>query len=294
MIEPADLGTIPGTRTVTDIEATGSAAAAAAAAGVTIRDLHHPADTAEVVRLFRTVWQLGPDDATPVSSDLMRAFAHTGNYVAGAFRDGAMVAASVGFLTADGELHSHISGVLPALRDRNVGFALKLYQRAWALRRGIIAISWTVDPLVRRNVYFNLARLGARVVDYLPDFYGAMEGGVNGGDESDRLLLSWPLATDQVRAACAGRPVVPPAPVPEPGAPLMLAAGPDGWPRLGGAGSLPWCQIPTDIVALRAAQPDAARAWRAALRGTLGGAIRDGGRVLGFSRDGGYLLPGAR
>ncbi|HKD99205.1 MAG TPA: GNAT family N-acetyltransferase [Micromonosporaceae bacterium] len=280
--------------TVTDVEAAESASAAAVAAGVTIRDLHHPADTAEAMRLFRSVWQLGPDDATPVSADLMRAFAHTGNYVAGAFRDGAMVAASTGFLTGDGELHSHISGVLPALRDRNVGFALKLYQRAWALRRGITAISWTFDPLVRRNVYFNLVRLGARAVDYLPDFYGAMEGGVNGGDESDRLLLSWPLTADEVRAACAGRPVVPPVAAPRPGEPLLLAVGTNGWPRLGGAGSLPWCQIPADIVALRAAQPDAARAWRTALRETLGAAIRDGARVLAFSREGGYLLPGPR
>src|SRR5215467_9468212 len=246
MIEPDGFATIPGMRTATDTEATEAASAAAAAAGVTVRELHDPTDTAEAMRLFCTVWQVGPDDATPVSGDLMRAFAHTGNYVAGAFRDGSMVAASTGFLTGDGELHSHISGVLPALRDRNVGFALKLYQRAWALRRGITAISWTFDPLVRRNVHFNLVRLGARAVEYLPDFYGAMEGGVNGGDESDRLLVSWPLTADEVRAACAGRPVVLPAP--EPGAPLLLAVGQDGWPRLGGDGSLPWCQLPADIV----------------------------------------------
>ena len=44
-------------------------------------------------------------------------------------------------------LHSHIAGVIRG-PWRNVGFALKLHQRAWALRRGIAEIAWTYDPLV--------------------------------------------------------------------------------------------------------------------------------------------------
>jgi len=33
-------------------------------------------------------------------------------------------------------------------------------------------IAWTYDPLIRRNAYFNLVKLGARPVEYLRNFYG--------------------------------------------------------------------------------------------------------------------------
>jgi predicted GNAT superfamily acetyltransferase len=47
---------------------------------------------------------------------------------------------------------------------------------------------------VARNAHFNLVVLGARITEYLVDQYGAMNDGVNRGDESDRLMASWALA----------------------------------------------------------------------------------------------------
>ena len=95
--------------------------------------------------------------------ELLRAFTKAGNYVGGAFDGGRLVGACVGFFHAPAEdaLHSHIAGVAPGLTGRNVGFALKLHQRAWALLRGVSEIAWTFDPLVSRNAYFNLVKLGA-------------------------------------------------------------------------------------------------------------------------------------
>ncbi|NEB80821.1 GNAT family N-acetyltransferase, partial [Streptomyces sp. SID14478] len=49
-------------------------------------------------------------------------------------------------------------------------------------------------------------------------------------------------------------------------------------------------RIPSDIEALRAARPAAARAWRSAVRGTLGGLLAEGAAVTGFTRDGRYLV----
>ena len=65
---------------------------------------------------------------------------------------------------------------------------------------------WTFDPLVRRNAYFNLHKLGARAVDqYLPDFYGRMTDGINAGDTtSDRLYIQWDVASPEAIAAAAG------------------------------------------------------------------------------------------
>ncbi len=108
--------------------------------------------------------------------------------------DGAMVAASAGFFGHPGErvsYHSHITGVLPSAQGRGVGLAVKHHQYAWALEHGVAEIVWTFDPLLARNASFNLARLGADVVSYLPDFYGAMSDGVNAGQGSDRLYVHW-------------------------------------------------------------------------------------------------------
>src|SRR4029450_5155871 len=151
----------------------------------------------------------------PMTAELLRALAHAGSYVAGAFAGTRMVGASAGFFTAppDPGLHSHITGVAPTGQHHGVGFALKVHQRAWALARGIRVVAWTFDPLVARNAWFNLAKLGARPTGSLEDFYGPMTDAINAGMASDRLLLAWELDHPAVAAACAGRAMqAPPVP----------------------------------------------------------------------------------
>ena len=90
-----------------------------------------------------------------------------GGYISGAYAGDELIGASAGFLgrrAGELHLHSHISGVIAARQSRHVGVALKQHQRAWALARGIDSIEWTFDPLVRRNAFFNLVKLGAEVV----------------------------------------------------------------------------------------------------------------------------------
>src|SRR5262245_38271070 len=171
-----------------------TASEAAGHAGVEVHELSKPAETAAAADLFQAIWS-APAQAPPLSAELMRALAATGNYVAGAYVGDTMVGAAVAFFTDETPraLHSHISGVAEGMQGRSVGFALKLHQRLWALERGIGTIAWTTDPLVRRNAYFNLAKLGATVTEYLPDFYGEMKDGVNAADTSDRLMLTWAL-----------------------------------------------------------------------------------------------------
>ena len=98
---------------------------------------------------------------------MLTAIAHSGGYVAGAFDGTRMVGASVGFLAdhhGDQALHSHITGVVDPMRHAGVGRAIKLHQRRWAAERELRSITWTFDPLVRRNAWFNIAVLGADVV----------------------------------------------------------------------------------------------------------------------------------
>ena len=165
--------------------------AGATDAGVEIRLLDSTADVRRLTQLFNQVW--GTSTAV-VGMELIRAIGHAGGYVAGAYAGEQMVGGSMGFLARhldEPALHSHLTGILPGVRRTGLGRTMKLHQQAWAADRGLHWVTWTFDPLVRRNAWFNLGVLGAEVHEYLVDFYGPIDDSINAGDESDRLLVAW-------------------------------------------------------------------------------------------------------
>ncbi|GAA2079193.1 GNAT family N-acetyltransferase [Actinomadura alba] len=252
---------------------------------IEVRELYELEDLYEVYRLIDAIWHPDPG-AEPVQVELLRALSHAGNYVAGAYQDGRLVGMSIAFLAAPPgvSLHSHMTG---ARAGRGIGMALKLHQRRWALDRGLSRITWTYDPLVSRNAHFNLVKLGARPVEYLASFYGAMDDSINSGDETDRVLAAWPLADPRVVAAAAGRAVQAGVPA---GAVAALSDH-DGRP-VPGTTNAPalLVAVPQDIEGLRRRDPEAARAWRVALRDVLGGLLDEGARVTGFHRRSCYVV----
>ena len=262
-------------------------------AGVSILEIDDLAGEAAVSDLFDRVW--GAGNAPVMPANLLRAVTHAGNYLAGAFADGRLVGAAFGFLGhSNGEvfMHSHMTGVDPSSQRSGIGFALKLHQRAWALSRGLRRVEWTFDPLVRHNSYFNLVKLGAEIVDYHVNFYGDMPDGINHGDESDRVVVSWDLESDRVIAACEGG-------LPEPdveqfrqaGAAIALDYDDEYRPVAHEAvAPLLLCHIPQDVIELRKEDPAAARDWRHALRKTFGHALQNGHRARAITRSGWYLL----
>jgi len=261
-------------------EATSAAVAAAAAADVVIRELHRPQELKAAQRLFEDIWRPAEGNPPPMTAELLRALAHAGSYVAGASAGTRLVGASAGFFTAppDLGLHSHITGVAPGGQHRGVGFALKVHQRAWALARGITEVVWTFDPLVARNAWFNLAKLGARPTAYLEDFYGPMTDAVNAGVASDRLLLAWRLDDPAVAAACAGRPLQPPSVEAE--AALTVGSGLEPVAHQPDTPAVT-VALPPELEAL---DPGQRRAWRQAVREALGGRLAAGAAVTGFLR----------
>ena len=52
--------------------------------------------------------------------------------------------------------------------------------------------------------------------------------------------------------------------------------------------------IPDDIVSLRRTDPDAAMHWRRQVRSELGDRMAAGAEVIGFTRDGDYLVRGVQ
>jgi predicted GNAT superfamily acetyltransferase len=271
-----------------------AAGTAAGAAGVRVVELADLTALHEVQALFDAIWRPVPTNR-PVTVEFMRALAKAGNPVTGAYDGEQLVGASVGFFAAPcgTSLHSHVTGVAATAQRRSVGRALKLHQRAWALARGVSRITWTYDPLVRRNAWFNLARLGATPLEYLPDFYGAMHDAVNGADSSDRLLTAWALDSEPVVRAVAGEPVLLDlVALRAAGAVAVVSPGPDGGPvqTPAPAGVPRLVGVPPDVEALRAASPELAAQWRLAVRHALGGALDGGARVLGFAREGCYVV----
>jgi len=267
---------------------------AAGRADVTIRELDAVPDLQAAAELFAQIW--AAPLVAPMPHDIMRSLVHAGGAVHAAFRDGHLVGATVATFgsPAGASSYSLIAGVSPAVEGRGIGLALKLAQRAWALRAGATSMIWTFDPLLRRNARFNLTRLGAVVIEYLVNFYGEIPDGVN-DPETDRLAVAWDLGKPLPGSARSDRPADDPAPYDENKSPAILMPGEHGEPVLTPRRSERLrCWIPEDILSARRADPDRAGRWRMAVREALGGALNDGYEVTGLMEPGWYVLEKSR
>jgi predicted GNAT superfamily acetyltransferase len=205
------------------------------------------------------------DAGTEITPNLLQAMVHSGSYLSGAFIDNKIVGAAFAFPATNGglHLHSHMTAVLPDFRDKGVGYALKIDQWGWAQRNNYSYLSWTFDPLVRRNAKLNLAKLGVDISAYYPNFYGDMPDALNAGDESDRLMVSWHTDKDAPRA----RELIT---NPEPGDILI--------------------EIPEDIVAIRSRNQSESMKWRRQVREQFTAAFEKNGKVIGFSANNEYVV----
>jgi predicted GNAT superfamily acetyltransferase len=245
---------------------------ACARAGIRI-DVLHGSDQVDAAReVCDAVWPtLG--GGSQVTNNLLTAIEHSGGYVSAAYdlrsRDANPVAAVISLVGRhrddsgvwESHLHSHMAAVTDSVRDRGVGTAIKFDQRAWAAEQDIPLIGWTFDPLVRRNAWLNLVKLGATVHEYLPNFYGLMDDELNSGDESDRLYVWWSTA-----AAPSG------APIDEVSPDEVVV------------------ELPDDIVSLRNRDRAAAMAWRTRVREAMSDRLQSGWSVRGMTREGFYVL----
>lgn len=259
--------------------ADGGTSAAPRQPALAVERLHTAEHLQAAAELLWTVWgaKTGAERSQVISTTLLRTLVDSGNYVMGAYRDRTqLVGCSVGVFGASvGErdhLHSYITGVYQPERNRGAGFVLKRHQRAWALERGITSIRWTFDPLVRRNAYFNLCKLGATVTHYVPNFYGTMEDGTNTVDDpTDRLLVDWDLDADWVGKAMVNE-----------------------WSTLRRHACVPnrakTISVPPDADYLRRTDRGRALALRLEVRDRFVGLLDGGYRVAGMDKDRNYVL----
>jgi predicted GNAT superfamily acetyltransferase len=130
-----------------------------------------------------------------------------GGQVIGAFDGDTLIGFAMslpGYRAGKPYLHSHMLAVQPQYRNAGIGRRLKLAQRDDALARGFDLMEWTFDPLEIRNAHLNIARLGAIVRRYQPDFYGPSSSPLQGGLPTDRLYAEWWLRSDRVAGILRG------------------------------------------------------------------------------------------
>jgi len=258
---------------------------AARVAGVTLRPLTTLDDADRILSVMIATW--GEHQLLP--REMIRALGDSGNEPYGAFDDDELVGYVLGWAGVDPvdglHLHSHMLATLPERRSSGVGFALKLAQRALCLDRGITLVRWTFDPLLSRNAYFNMVKLGAVADRFLPNFYGEMTDALNRGERSDRLMVRWDLGREMAGpAADAGAEVLgregddPDLPMPSEVRP------PIGGPAL--------VRIPRDYHAIRDRDRALADAWREAAAMAFTACFEAGLIATGFTMDSTYVLAG--
>ena len=226
------------------------------------------------------VW--GPTYTDSVPASLLQVATYVGGIVLGAYSGAGELTGFLFGLTGmqNGEMMhwSHLLGVRDAARNLGVGRMLKEAQRAELARRGIRRMSWTFDPLVAKNAHLNLNRLGARVVEYVPDMYGTTTSPLHYGLATDRLVVS----CDTSAAPAPGPRATDEQPLP------VLSLEPRRGDLLVNDGDVPpslRIEIPTDIRQVIDQSPANAAAWRHSVREYFQWALGEGYEVTGLYRD---------
>jgi predicted GNAT superfamily acetyltransferase len=255
--------------------------------GITIRRVDSHEEYEACVRMQHDIW--GDDFTEIVPATMLKVTQHIGGVTAGAFDpNGRLLGFVFGMMGAvDGRLlhWSDLLAVHPEARNKGLGRRLKLFQRQLLIPLGVETMFWTYDPLVTKNAYLNIVRLGARPTEYVVDMYGAdTHSAMQGGIGTDRFVVAWDLVTEggaNARASAnAGD---------APNAPIVDSLAPEG---VRGAPELPdtdvvRVEVPSDIDELIARDLAAAARLRRTTRRIFTHYLQRGYRVTGFS----HLMP---
>lgn len=263
---------------------------------IQVRPLSGPSEFEGAEEVQISAWGMGSRDRAVTPKEMMIAIHDNGGLALGAFDGDTLVGFALLFPGYNGKrvyMYSHQTGVLKEYQSRGVGYLLKQKQREFALKSGIDLIAWTFDPLIARNAYFNFTKLGTIARRYLVDYYGPMQDPANGGWPTDRFLCEWliePRQLSSVRSYARG---------PLRDAHVVIAkSGEEPYPvcrdwQIDLSVRRALLDIPSDVVKLKAADPEKARRWREATREAFLAYFSAGFTAIALIEDGGskrYLL----
>lgn len=180
----------------------------------TIRPVKSIAEYRACEEIQRLAWDSGDELVVPVH--MLLTVAKTGGLLLGAFDASERLLGFVVGLLAQSESkrlsvpsskelhhHSHMLGVHPDFWGRGIGYQLKLAQREAVLAQGLELVTWTFDPLERRNATLNFCKLGVICRNYVANLYGDMPDGINADLPSDRFQVEWWLQSERVQKRLA-------------------------------------------------------------------------------------------
>ena len=243
-------------------------------ANVTLAPLTTVGDADQINEVIAATW-----GGQHMDREVVRALAISGNVSWGAFDGPRLIGFVLGWAGVDEDglhVHSHMLAAIPDRRHGGVGEALKLAQRAQALEQGIDIVRWTFDPLVARNAWLNLGKLGVVIDRFARSFYGDMRDTINQGERSDRCTVAWHLGRE-------------PGPRRVPGDRVdLLTRSPHELPRPVPSGRQPAMaaviEVPAEYHELRSADPVLGSVWRDAVAEAVERCIDAGMLGVAFDR----------
>ena len=246
-----------------------------------IRELSHPDELKEVIKLQAMVGGLPPRDTmSPITLTALTMDRPRVGWVLGAFHDQKMISFIISLATAEpGAAYGHMLGVLKEYRDSSVG--LQMLQRNFELFRqsGIFRVYTTFEPLESRNAYIYLNKLGGRGIAYKKAHY-FIDSDLHRGMPQDRFLVELDLEYDpaQGRESASLEDVLDRYPI------VSLGCMPEAQAVL--------VEIPGDLHRLQAEDSASALAWRMNTRAVFQEYMENRGMVAKeFSSD---VLDGKR
>ncbi|MGB1286947.1 MAG: hypothetical protein ACPG7F_10470 [Aggregatilineales bacterium] len=227
-----------------------------------------------------------------------------GGHVLGAYDNDRMIGAAIAFLgtlipvddprpAGDAlAIMSKRAIVLPEYRGAGVGEALKRMQYEIAIRQGIQLIRWTFDPVLSRNAYFNISKLGTVIQHYEENYFG--EAAAHPTLEADRVVANWWVGHSHSEAHLQNnlaKPVLSQLQsqsgtlVIERLTPDNCVDSPESVPDVTGYETI-LVSLPFDFSAIEVENSEHARQWRDFLRDALKTCLAAGYIITGFVREG--------
>lgn len=177
---------------------------------IEIRECITLAELSDCVQLQRDVFALPEIEISPVRHLIVTK--NAGGFSLGAYLEEKLIGFVLSvpaFLYGEKAYYSHMTAVLQEFQSYGIGTKLKWAQRERALADSVKFIKWTYQPVLARNAFFNLEKLGVIIKHYEPNFYGTdystsheQEGKL--GLDSDRIFAEWHLESPKVKALAKG------------------------------------------------------------------------------------------
>src|SRR5215216_1119839 len=141
---------------------------------ITIREVETIEEMRECIELQRTVFAAPDMEISPVRHLIVARYA--GGFTLGAYSGERLIGFVLSlpmFLAGSKEhaFYSHMTAIDARLQSLGIGTKLKWAQRARAIAEGANYIKWTYQPVLARNAFFNIERLGVTIKTYMPNFY---------------------------------------------------------------------------------------------------------------------------